>query len=626
MSGEGFERTVEELTWSDLTSRSQEKLLEKSVIFQGNKLFLNELMSAEYPAAKFLPLGVLLEHKELTIADPVPISNGYNESYYIGRTLHHQKDIKHDIFSCESVRDSHVYLARTEEEYTKLCQLHTTSIVHWVQKNKSGKLVWKQSKGSSETLHRYIDTDSSHTYTPDELDKLLEKAQHQRMMLISDTAGMGKSTVLTHLSKEIKQKFPAKWVMRIDLNDQTDVLKALKQGQIDKESAIEFLSEKVLKLKSGLELELFKQCFGQNQKVGIVRMLDGFNEISPSYKDTVFDLLQALRQTAVEQLWVTTRPHLREQLEDKLQQLSYTLKQFSEENQVDFLTKFWSLTNWFTEGNSIVEEEGRKKLQVYAKELITKLCKSITDKDRQFTGIPLQTCMLAEAFDTEVKTFYQSAESMPELEFQLDLLGLYGRFIERKYDIYQEEKFRVQRDNVVAKEQRERDVKSMREDHQLLALKVLFTEEQVALIQNNRECTFSAEQLTRIGIVQVSHDGKLHFIHRTFAEYYVADCLVNRMTEGNNSSEQEQTFILQDIFWDEDYQVVRVFVDGLLSRSKPSEQVLKEYGNQLHGLGNDYELNAEVDDDDGLCDIWGASLPLLHRAVREGNANWIFVR
>jgi len=77
-------------------------------------------------------------------------------------------------------------------------------------------------------------------------------------MLRSDTAGMGKSTVLTHLSKQIKQKFPAKWVVRIDLNDHTDALRALKEEQIDKERAIYFVSEKLLKLKPGLEVELFK--------------------------------------------------------------------------------------------------------------------------------------------------------------------------------------------------------------------------------------------------------------------------------------------------------------------------------------------------------------------------------
>jgi len=47
--------------------------------------------------------------------------------------------------------------------------------------------------------------------------------------------------------------------------------------------------------------------------------------------------------------------------------------------------------------------------------------------------------------------------------------------------------------------------------------------------------------------VQVSHEGKPHCIHRTFAEYYVADCLVNRLTEGNNTSGQVLDFILEDI-------------------------------------------------------------------------------
>jgi hypothetical protein len=72
-------------------------------------------MSAESAVAKFLPRGVLLEEKELEIADPVPTSEGYNESYYIGGTLLHQKAIKQEIFNCEDVRDSNVNLARTEQ-------------------------------------------------------------------------------------------------------------------------------------------------------------------------------------------------------------------------------------------------------------------------------------------------------------------------------------------------------------------------------------------------------------------------------------------------------------------------------------------------------------------------------
>jgi hypothetical protein len=53
-------------------------------------------------------------------------------------------------------------------------------------------------------------------------------------MLIADEAGMGKSTVLTHLSKRIRQKFPAHCLVRIDLNDYTELLKAQKGKKMDK--------------------------------------------------------------------------------------------------------------------------------------------------------------------------------------------------------------------------------------------------------------------------------------------------------------------------------------------------------------------------------------------------------
>jgi hypothetical protein len=386
--GEGYDIRDEKLTCSDITTVSQEKLLEKSVIFQGSNISLNKLISAESPAANFLPLGAVLAEKQLTIADQVPIPNTYNEDYYNDRKICRQQTIKDDIMWDICNKKIPDLLVRTEEEFRIVCQNNPKDNVHWLQEDNSGKLIWRLSQGSIEKLREYIDNDSSHTYTADDLGKLLEEAQHQRVMLISDTAGMGKSTVLTHLSKQLKQKFPDKWVVRIDLNDHTDALNALKQEQIDKEKAIEFVSEKLLKLKPGLEVELFKQCCEQKQKVRTVIMLDGVDEISPNYKQTVIYLLQALRQTAVEQLWVTTRPHLREELEDKLQQLSYTLELFSEENQVTFLTTFWSLKDWLTEPNDQGEEKEKGRLEMYAEKLIQKLSKSIS-------GMPVNTLSLS---------------------------------------------------------------------------------------------------------------------------------------------------------------------------------------------------------------------------------------
>jgi hypothetical protein len=417
-----------QLTWSDITSRFQEKLLEQSVKFQGANISLNKLMSAESPAAKFLPLAALLEERELKIADPLPISNAYSEVSYIARTLRCQRAIKQDIFSDKDINEFHVYLANTEQEFEQCCKLNPESNVHWLEQDKSEKLLWQQSQGSLEKLREYIHNESSHTYTADDLDELLEQAVHQRVMLISDTAGVGKSTVLTHLSKEIKEKFPAKWLVRIDLNDHTDALHTLEQKQTDKEKAIDFVSMKLLNLEPGLEMELFKQSCDKEQNLRVIIIIDGFDEIFPLYKDTVIDLVQALRQTALEQLWVTTRTHLRRELEDRLQQLSYTIEPFPEQKQVEFLTKFWSLRDWFTEMDDKEKEESKKKLEIYAEELIKKLSLSISDEDKEFTSFPLQCRVLVEEFDEEVKAFCESAESVPQLPFKLDLLGLYRRF------------------------------------------------------------------------------------------------------------------------------------------------------------------------------------------------------
>jgi len=603
----GFITRDEQLTWCDLTTSSQEQLLENAVSFQGTEIALNQIVSVDSTLQNSVPLAALLEKRHLKIGEE-PVSNCdcsyYDERYYIDRTFSHQVVIKHDILNDHEYKKFPDILASTEQEFEQLCQLNPKNNVHWLEKNKSGKLLWQKSQGSLEKLRSYIDTNSSHTYTPDDVDKLLEQAQHQRVVLISDTAGMGKSTVLTRLSKQIKNKFPAKWVVRIDLNDCTDALADLKREEINKEKAIEFVSERLLKLKPGFELELFKQFCEQKQKVRTVIMLDGFDEISPTYDETVIDLLQALRQTAVEQLWVTTRPHLRTKLEDKLQQLSYTLDPFSEENQVEFLKKFWSLKEWFTDVGKDAEEEFKTKLVNYAKHLIMKLSQSLSDRDKVFTGIPLQCRMLAEAFDKEVKEFCQSTEFVPELPYKLDLLGLYERCINRKYDVCLEEKFKISKTNVGVAGERKKWLKNNAEHHQKLALKMLFAEKQLDLLQINSQFTSSDEDLTRTGIVQINYEGKLHFIHRTFAEFYVADYFVNDLTKGSNISQQIQDLLLQEILREEQYRVVRVFVDGLLSRLEPSNVAIKQWGNLIHEL-----------------EIYG--LVTLGKTVREGNVHII---
>ena len=108
-----------------------------------------------------------------------------------------------------------------------------------------------------------------------------QQAKHQRVKIIGNKAGMGKTTVLTHLSKLIKQIYPAHFLVRIDLNDYTELLEAQKRKKMDKLWVLEFVSKEVLKLESYLENELFKKSFEGNEISKVVVMVDGFDEISP---------------------------------------------------------------------------------------------------------------------------------------------------------------------------------------------------------------------------------------------------------------------------------------------------------------------------------------------------------
>ena len=435
------------------------------------------------------------------------------------------------------------------------------------------------------------------SYSAESLDELMQEAWRQKMLLISDAAGMGKTTLLTHLAKQIKQNFPCQWVVRIDLNDHRDALKAQDKQKI---GAVEFLSQRLLKFEFPLEKKLFEHCLKEGK---VVLMLDGFDEICPRYERTVINLLQDLKETSVEQLWVTTRPHLRKTLEGNLQQFSYTLEPFSKDNQVEFLTKFWS-QKLNLQGTS------QQQLEMYATALIEKLEQSIRDRDKEFTGVPLQTRLLAEAFN-------QSDLSEHNLLDKLDLLDLFRRFTERKYDICQEERMKFIVSTEAAEEQRDRDFKAVTEEHQRLAVEVLFPEKVVGIFKDNSQSAFEDQHLSRYGIVQYI-DNKPHFIHRTFAEYYVADFLINQLTKKTTPAQELQDFLLKEVLMKESYQVIGSFVNGLMEKFTPSKGILEQSGKRICELWKD-----DADGSIGQKLLRSAGQTILHQAAQEGHTHII---
>ena len=68
----------------------------------------------------------------------------------------------------------------------------------------------------------------------------------------------------------------------------------------------------------------------------------------------------------------------------------------------------------------------------------------------------------------------------------------------------------------------------------------MFIEDQITALQTDCGSTVSDEELVGIGTVHRKNEGKPNFINRTFAEYFVAEFLIKRLTKNTKQHTQVQ--------------------------------------------------------------------------------------
>jgi len=308
------------------------------------------------------------------------------------------------------------------KEVKKLCRN-----VHWIHVEE-GSFLWKDTKGNIDIIRRYIDNTKYETYD------MKSAVEHDdRTMLLVAEAGMGKSTFLSNMEHEIKKWNPSVWVLRINLNEHTKEFEDIEFEQkcIDKckkflWSAAHSPEQDALKVTE----KIFLQALEQTGKMVII--LDGFDEISPDYSSNVEVLIKAVRDKTASKIWISSRSSYRHDLEDIVRKFAFTLQPFTQEDQIKFLEQYWS------EGTKMSKQE---KLQTFAKKLLKLCSEKISDKDGEFTRIPLQTMILGDAFVNEVKKYCCSGKFNLPKKFKL--LSLFKKFTENKFVIYFLEKNQI---------------------------------------------------------------------------------------------------------------------------------------------------------------------------------------
>jgi len=247
----------------------------------------------------------------------------------------------------------------------------------------------------------------------------------------------------------------------------------------------------------------------------MVIILDGFDEISPHYSPKVEKIIRVIRNETAAKIWVSSRLSYRQELEDMLGKIAFTLQPFTPENQIQFLQQYWS---------AVTEISNQRNLRNFEKKLLNLCSKSFNDKDGVFTSIPLQTMMLGKAFVNEAKGYCCSEEfNLPE---KFNFLSLFKTFTENKFYIYFREKNKMD----ISKLEVINNKKDYLEKHMIAALLYLFSPNEFKELSGKINAStlehtylFLCEgKAQKFGIITETTDGKPHFIHRCLAEYFAA--------------------------------------------------------------------------------------------------------
>ncbi|XP_015913547.2 uncharacterized protein [Parasteatoda tepidariorum] len=506
----------------DLTADSQREILEKKIYFQGEELSLGSLVVGDL---KHLIndeiLSKLINNDAIEVGKALP-DLGDVENYYIDRTFNRcvnvDKNIKESnefyITDNSQIDKSEfkpgqdiVLISRIEEHFIELCNENEDLNVHWLTEDNEC-FVWQKSRGALSNLREFIDVNT---------DNVADCDIEGSVVIISSVSGAGKSTALTKLAQNIKKRDPALWVVKITLNNYTEKLSNEEFGK-DKSEIVTFLAD-MANLTTILERKLFEHRLNHQGRVAL--LLDGFDEIVPDYKKKILELIDILKATKIEKLWITTRPHLRSLLEDKLCVLSYTLKLLSEKDQLMFFKKYWKKSLGITFTDEMYFEK-------FVKKLLHSISEPMSDESKEFTGIPLHTKMMAEAFQEEFKNsnhhINQNESVFPQ---KLNLFGLYRAFIQSKFKRHFAEKGIM--DFTKPGYHNKLLFSSFLERYSLLALNSLFSEDDLNKFLNEYEMDNLCKYLEQVnegeenlGFISHIFGAKPIFIHYSFAEYFAA--------------------------------------------------------------------------------------------------------
>jgi hypothetical protein len=176
-----------------------------------------------------------------------------------------------------------------------------SQVPHHLLQRSGNQLEWIESTRDLSVILEHIDESNPKCSSEEELAKC-----PAQVTIVSDIAGMGKSSLFCKLSEALKEDLPDHWIFKFDLNDHSEALDQLTKIKLrGSEDALQFVGRSIMKLKSDFGKSHFIGSCTETGKV--ILLFDGVDEIFSSYGEEVVELMKLLSQTKIKQIFVSTR-------------------------------------------------------------------------------------------------------------------------------------------------------------------------------------------------------------------------------------------------------------------------------------------------------------------------------
>ncbi|MDQ8039376.1 MAG: hypothetical protein REH83_03110, partial [Rickettsiella sp.] len=528
------------INFFELTFKSKEKLLHKSVNFQGNQFFLKELIINSFFNRNF-PFEYFSKENRLSaikIGSKITLPKNYKEKTYIYRKIIQSnqfdlkilKDTNTDKFFitginkkklahfvrntkliasvADSLQDRNLDFkfiyddenkAYAKEKFEKIYkQLNKIeNSIHWLEyQATTKKLIWKSSQGNLVNLKRYGRENTILS------EKECFTSIEQKLVILSASTGMGKSFFLASIASQIKTKNPALWVSVINLKAH---IKAIESLDFSKENHVEenvknFLKQ-ILHIKTVFENYHFEYNF---ENAGLVLLFEHYESLTQIQIEKFFKLIDRLTVLNLKQIWITAKPEFLSSLEERFSSLSLQLSPLTGNEQKKLINDIWI-------NNRALHENDKVKFDSLAANFLARVKNSIVEpKHEHSLTKPITLSLLASIMKN-------SFENLDKLDTSISKINEYSIFqIYRKFII---ENFRKALVGLSNNKSILDDLENHAKNYLAQAAReFLFPH----ILRENRKIPEVVKLLTFIDV----NENKIDFSHQTFAEYFYVQWLL----------------------------------------------------------------------------------------------------